>query len=148
LFPFTLAAQPPAAIGGAVLDSSGGVIVGATVTLKAGPAEERTVTDSNGRFLFDRVPAGAASVTATFDGFSPATVEVAGPRTDVRVVLQPVPLFEDVVVSGTLDRIRTATKTDMPVRDVPQAITVVTKDTMTELNMTGIGDVVRYVPGF
>jgi catecholate siderophore receptor len=42
---------------------------------------------------------------------------------------------------------RTATKTDTPLRDVPQAITVITKDVMADQRMQNMADVVRYVPG-
>src|SRR6185436_18104309 len=44
-------------------------------------------------------------------------------------------------------RTRTATKTDTPLRDIPQAVSVVSKETMSELNMTSMADVVPYVPG-
>jgi catecholate siderophore receptor len=148
IFPLSLAAQSaPTGVTGTVVDSTGGAMVGAMVSLKVGGIEQHTVTDAAGRFSFERVPAGAASVTATFDRFSPVTVDVTSARTNVRLVLQLVPLSEDVLVRGTPDRIRTATKTETLLRDVPQAISVVSKDTMAELNMTSIGDVVRYVPG-
>src|SRR3546814_16874877 len=42
---------------------------------------------------------------------------------------------------------RSATKTDTPLRDVPQSITVVTEQLIRDQAMQGIGDVVRYVPG-
>ena len=44
-------------------------------------------------------------------------------------------------------RIRSATKTETVLRDVPQAVAVVSKEAMHELNMTSMADVVRYVPG-
>jgi catecholate siderophore receptor len=40
-----------------------------------------------------------------------------------------------------------ATKTPTPLRDVPQSVTVVTRELMQDQLMTSIGDVVRYVPG-
>lgn len=42
---------------------------------------------------------------------------------------------------------RSATKTHTPLRDVPQAVTVVTEDLIEDQAMTGLADVVRYVPG-
>src|SRR5262249_38059385 len=39
------------------------------------------------------------------------------------------------------------TKTPTPLRDVPQAVTVVTRQLMQDQLMTSMGDVVRYVPG-
>jgi len=41
----------------------------------------------------------------------------------------------------------TATKTDTPLRDVPQSITVVTRDLIEDQDMRSMADVVRYVPG-
>lgn len=148
VLPSALSAQSaPAGVRGAVVDSSGGVVVGATVFLKSGASEREMVTDSVGAFAFDVVPAGTASITVTFAGFSPVTVDVTDSRADLRVVLEPVPLSEEVMVRETADRIRTATKTDTLLRDVPQAVTVISKDTMAELNMTSMADVMRYVPG-
>jgi catecholate siderophore receptor len=40
-----------------------------------------------------------------------------------------------------------ATRTDTPLRDVPQSVTVVTKDQIRDQAMMSISDVVRYVPG-
>ena len=44
-------------------------------------------------------------------------------------------------------RSTTATRTDTPLRDVPQAVTVVTRDLIADQAMQSMADVVRYVPG-
>jgi catecholate siderophore receptor len=44
-------------------------------------------------------------------------------------------------------RTTTATKTDTPLRDTPQAVTVVTRKLMADQAMQGMADVVRYIPG-
>ena len=44
-------------------------------------------------------------------------------------------------------RTRTATKTPTPLRDVPQAVTVVTRGLIADQGMQSMADVVRYVPG-
>ena len=41
----------------------------------------------------------------------------------------------------------TATKTDTPLRDVPQAVTVVTKNVIADQRMQSMADVTRYTPG-
>jgi catecholate siderophore receptor len=43
--------------------------------------------------------------------------------------------------------VTSATRTATPLREVPQAVTVVTKELMQDQLMTSMGDVVRYVPG-
>lgn len=45
------------------------------------------------------------------------------------------------------DRISTATKTDTPLQEVPQAVSVVTQEQIQDQQMMSLGDVVRYVPG-
>ncbi len=44
-------------------------------------------------------------------------------------------------------RTTTATRTDTPLRDTPQAVTVVSRDLIADQQMQSMGDVVRYVPG-
>lgn len=43
--------------------------------------------------------------------------------------------------------ITSATRTDTPVRDVPQSITVITRDLINDQAMRSVADVLRYVPG-
>jgi len=57
-----------------------------------------------------------------------------------------------IVVTGTRDQYgadstRTATRTDTPLRDVPQAVTVVTERQIDDQSSRSIADVLRYVPG-
>jgi catecholate siderophore receptor len=49
--------------------------------------------------------------------------------------------------SYTAARSRTATRTDTPLRDVPQAATVLTRALIADQAMQSMADVVRYVPG-
>jgi catecholate siderophore receptor len=49
--------------------------------------------------------------------------------------------------SYTVPRTSTATKTDTPLRDIPQSITVVTKKQAQDIGAQKLEDVVRYVPG-
>jgi catecholate siderophore receptor len=44
-------------------------------------------------------------------------------------------------------RTGTATKTDTPLRDVPQSVTVITQEAIRDLSAQNLGDVLRYVPG-
>jgi catecholate siderophore receptor len=47
----------------------------------------------------------------------------------------------------TARRTTTATRTDAQLRDVPQAITVISRDLIADQSMQSMSDVVRYVPG-
>ena len=77
----------------------------------------------------------AFAETATADGAATATdldvVEVIG-KVDYRYVQK---------------RSTSATRTDTDLKDVPQAVTVVTQDLIQDLGIQGMADAVRYVPG-
>jgi catecholate siderophore receptor len=45
------------------------------------------------------------------------------------------------------DETSTATRTDTPLRDVPQSVSIITNDLIEDQGMRTMGDVVRYVPG-
>lgn len=60
--------------------------------------------------------------------------------------------LDHVEVMGNREayRVRTtsaATKTDTPIRDLPQSLTVITDELISDQAMQGMADVVRYVPG-
>jgi catecholate siderophore receptor len=136
--------------GGVVVDASGASVTGATVTLRTTSGESKAVTDAQGRFAFAGVPDDAITITVTFKGFAPATVRVPGPREELRLVLQPIPVSEAVTVHApllTAARITSAMKTDAALRDVPQSVSVVTRDLIADQSMRGMADVVRYMPG-
>ncbi len=57
-----------------------------------------------------------------------------------------------IIVTGTrdgygADRTSSATRTDTPLQDVPQSVSIVTQDQIDDQAMRSIGDVVRYLPG-
>jgi catecholate siderophore receptor len=147
------AAQPataqPGPLRGTVVDSMGGVIAGAIVTLRTPAGTQATTTDANGEFVFDQVAPGRAVLTIAFDLFSPRTIDVTGPQRAVRIVLDPVGVTEAVRVQadGIERRTTTATRTSTPLRDVPQAITTVSRDLIADQSMRSMAEVVNYVPG-
>lgn len=137
-------------ISGVVVDSTGGAMPNAAVNLRQSDApERRTRTDAAGRFVFSNVPPGPTSITVFMERFEPVTIAVSRTQPDLRIVLQPVQLTETVTVRGDQaeTHITTATRTDTPLRDVPQAVTVVSRDAITDQSMQSMADVVRYVPG-
>ena len=80
------------------------------------------------------------------------TVALSAARADDAAAV-PTPLPKVTVTAehesdGYLaDRSRTTTKTDTPLLDVPQSVSVVTRDLIQDQAMQGLADVVRYVPG-
>ena len=140
----------PTRVTGVVLDGSGGAIPGAVVTLRAAGTVRETVTDAAGAFVFEGVPAGRATLAVAFDRFAAVTRTVGPDRAPLQVVLEPIPLREAVTVVGSavhVPRVTTATRTDTPLGDLPQAVSVVTRDLILQQRMQGMADVVRYMPG-
>jgi len=152
------AAQPAPVrvrVHGAILDATRGPIVGAVVTaVPEGTAQPTsTTTNARGEFEFSLAP-GRYKVSASADGF----VELAQPLSVTQAdmpapefILQIAGLRDTVTVSGvggyTTSEVTTATKTTTPLRDVPQSVTVVTRDLIQDQLMMSVGDVMRYVPG-
>ena len=94
-----LAAAPAEAarIAGVVVDSSGAPVPGATVT--AGPAS--MVTGDDGQFDLADAPDGSVALRVTAPGFAVASLTVEGSTDNARVVLQPAPLVDEVVVTAS-----------------------------------------------
>ncbi len=92
---------------GSVSDISGGIIIGATVTIDAGQKEPRVLTtDDTGQFELDAIKRGTHRVSVEAAGFAPfeGTVAVDQPLVTFDVVLQ-LAISERVdvaVVAGTL----------------------------------------------
>jgi catecholate siderophore receptor len=136
---------------GDIVDTTGGAIPGVPVTLRIrGAAPRTTTTDAEGAFRFENVRAGEVTLSVAFDGFSPVETTLRHPQAGTEIVLKPRGVVEEVTVQAAGVRqleTRTATKTATPLRDVPQAVTVVTSAQIAEMSMQGISDIVRYMPG-
>jgi catecholate siderophore receptor len=149
-------AQPvQLALRGKVLDPTRAPIAGARVTAippghTSGPS---VLSDPNGEFSLSLEP-GRYTLKIAKDGFTGASQMVNLPQSGSEscdIVLQVSPVRTVVTVaegSGyVIAASSTATKTPIPLRDVPQSITVVTQELIKDQMMMSIGDVVRYVPG-
>lgn len=145
LAPATVSAQSTIALAGSVADESGGLIVGATVTLTPtnGAAVRTVMTDSQGAFSVAGLASGDYVLSAERDLFTRATqvvhVETGRAPGPVAIVLYAGGLSEDVVVTAT----RTATET----ANLPAPVTVVSSETIAARNVTRLGDALTQVPG-
>ena len=101
------------AIAGIVLDSSGGVIPGATVTAtnQATSGSFTAVTASNGTFTIPALSIGKYTVNVTLQGFKTAVLKdvdvTAGVPAEIRVTLEVGGLAETVTVETAAEVVRT-----------------------------------------
>ncbi len=141
------AAQPPVAVSGLVSDSTGAAIVGARVELVTRQAAPRSaVTDSQGRYRFDGLPAGDYSLRVVAPGFQPAErpigVSTSAPVVaDIRLEVQGVE--ESVFVTGEAARAALEAQRAL----TPGGVTVIDNDTLYSRHVSGVADMLRYVPG-
>jgi catecholate siderophore receptor len=139
---------------GRVLDPMQMGIAGAQViATSADTLEVRAFTDQMGSFTLHLPAAGRYTLKFSAPGFAEAEQQLvaAAPGASSKVVLQIAGVQELVNVTAPpgyqVPATLSATKTLTPLRDVPQSVTVVTRELIADQMMTSMGDVMRYVPG-
>jgi outer membrane receptor protein involved in Fe transport len=137
-FVLTLAA---AAVSGVVHDSSGAVVVGASVIVRPATGPERqSQTGPDGRFTIE-TPEGEVTVIVRAGGFAENVRHVSttdGRDLDIEVV--PAGLLETVTV--------TPTRTAQRLGDIPASVNVMTSETIESSPALLADDILRQVPTF
>lgn len=142
---------------GKVLDPNRAAVVGATVVAEGKREQDKTnaftaVSDQNGEFTL-RLPPGEYLVKVSAGGFEEMsrTVTVEREAAVLEVLLQVAGTNLNVAVSDVAnyqtEAVGSATRTQTPLRDIPQAITVVSKEQIRDQSFQSIADVINYVPG-
>ena len=150
----SVSAQVPAnkiLLRGKVVDPNRAAIPGADIWISSGGLPSSTVaTDRNGEFSLTVEP-GEYNVRVMAEGFSEVTqqVNLRASSQPLEIVLPVGPSSATVTITDTygVSSIATATKTLTPLRDIPQSISVVTKEQIRDQSMSSVADVVAYVPG-
>ena len=155
---FAAAASPThLRFAGRVTDPAGAPVRGAHISVigiegSQGPVVSAT-SDADGRFAVEIEP-GAYVVQVemkNFGIFSDRVEVTAGDSSIRQITLQVAGVRDSITVRApqgyTVPSIGSATKTDTPLRDLPQSVTVITHKLIQDQLMTGMGDVIRYVPG-
>jgi catecholate siderophore receptor len=142
-------------IRGRVLDPNHAGIAGAAITLQSVTSRFSASSDGKGDFSL-AVPSGEYALKVSADGFAGAvqtiTVTPASPQ-PLEIVMQVAGSTATVTIIATdtlgyrQEATRGATKTLTPLRDLPQSITIVTKEQISDQSMQSIAEVVNYVPG-
>jgi catecholate siderophore receptor len=142
------------AIRGKVLDHNRAPIASAQVTVKGEKKTTTTtaLTDQSGEFSLSLEP-GNYTVTISADGFAENSQIISikdSTPTSLDVMLEVAGSNNSITVVGSdyqINNTQSATKTLTPLRDIPQSITVVTREQIRDQQMLSLGDVIRYVPG-
>ena len=144
-----------AIVRGHVVDSSHAAIVDAQVTVTSDRVgvPVSAVTDAQGEFEV-ALQSGSYVVRISAVGFDESsrrvTVGEASP-TVADFTLDVAGIQESVSVGAaagySVPAVSSATKTNTPLRDVPQAVSVVTRELIADQRMASMADVTRYMPG-
>ncbi|HBB94645.1 MAG TPA: TonB-dependent siderophore receptor [Blastocatellia bacterium] len=137
---------------GKVTDKNGAVVGGARITVRSAQQRVVVVTDRNGEFAITLDP-DEYTLKVVAEGFMDAARQIK--RGELN---QPLDIALEVgVPSATvtitesagyqIGALSSATRTDTLLRDVPQSITVVSKEQIRDQSMQNIADVVNYIPG-
>jgi vitamin B12 transporter len=136
-------AQTSNTLSGRVTDAHGGVVTGATITLyaRASTLRASTVTDGNGNYRFERVPAGEYVLEASSNGLAKVsqTIRVEKNSATQDLSLEIAGPSETVLV--------TASGTPRTVDEVSKAASVVSAQEIDQRDEYSIAESLRTVPG-
>ena len=130
-------------VSGSVVDQTGLVLPGATVSLHGDGVPRTAYTDEQGNFELTGVASGNYTLTATLAGFTDAAIDDVTVGSGA-VELPPVELqlasFGDTVVV-------TASRNEVRLVDAPVSTSVITASTLETTPAQSYGDLLRATPG-
>jgi len=116
-----------------------------------------SITDENGEFTIEKVPIGSYSIIASSLGYGKQTKSIkVKPNqenkilfvlTEASIELQSVEIIGRRAVTYNNEVSFGATKTATPIKDIPQAISYVTKEVMADRQAYRVNDVVKNISG-
>jgi outer membrane receptor protein involved in Fe transport len=135
---FALAAST---ISGVVKDSTGGVVSGAAVIVRAASgSEQRGTTGPDGRFTVEVPESGEVTIVVRAGGFAEKRQKASASSASIEIIVEPATLLETVTV--------TPTRTEQRLGDVPASVSVVTTEAIQASPALLADDVLRQVPSF
>jgi hypothetical protein len=130
-------------VAGTVVDESGGVVPGASVTLTGPNVRATTYSDGGGAYRFGGLAAGTYAVDVTLSGFAPArrdAVVVGETAVTVPAIALALAGFGEVVVVS-------ASRVETTLLDAPATMTVLPGTALAASPAQNFGDLLRAVPG-
>ncbi|MEO8218299.1 MAG: TonB-dependent siderophore receptor [Acidobacteriota bacterium] len=135
---------------GKVGDSSGAPLVGASVSLRCGNLREDARTIGDGTYRLS-APAGTYQIDVKAPGFQLAveTLDLTAGAAAQRDFSLDTGTFSSIITvhetGGFVASSSTsATKTDAPLIEIPQSVSVITEDQLTSRNVQTVNEAIRY----
>ena len=146
--------EAPQSVTGVITDPSGAVIPSVTIQVSCGRLHEQAQTDRTGSYQL-RLRPGDYQVTVTAPGFATIsqTLSVSASETSAPVdfKMKVGNIGSSVTVTGDAGYVAidssVGTKTETPLLETPQSITVITRDLMDSQAPQTINEALRYAPG-
>ena len=128
---------------GSVVDQTGLVLPGATVTLRGDGVPRTAYSDERGNFELAGVAPGTYTLTVSLAGFSDTTIE------DTRVSGTPLELLpiELLLASFGDTVVVTASRSEVRLLDAPVSTSVISASTLETTPAQNYGDLLRATPG-
>ena len=127
-------------LSGVVRDSSGGVVSGAAVIVRASGSELHATTGPDGRFSVDTPGTGEVTVIVRAGGFAEARSSVTDVSRALDIVLAPAALFETVTV--------TPSRSEQRLGDIPASVNILGREEIRQSPAVVADDVLRQIPTF
>lgn len=144
-----------ASLSGRVSSPNGTPLQGVTVRLIG--LSNTSVTDEHGAFLFEGLPEGHYTLVFSYLGYEPSRVSISLPSSNshaLTVTLYPIEnQLQAVEIIGRKEQTYkntssfAGTKTETPIRFVPQAISYVTKEVIDDQQAFKTSDVIKNISG-
>jgi iron complex outermembrane receptor protein len=145
--------QPVVRLSGTVTDTTSATVLGATVTLRCGSFRRDTRTLADGSYSLS-APAGSYLLEVQAPGFEGTleTIELVREGAPQRDFTLKVGRFESIVTvtapgGYVAASSTTATKTDAPLIEIPQTVSVITLDQMKARNVQTVNEAVQFTGG-
>lgn len=154
LYPVVASGQQAGTVMGHVIDDTGSVLPGASVTLDIDTDQLFVMTDENGEFHFDNIPAGPAELVVRLINFSTFRSELQAINNDTVTVNVSLTLgmTADVVVTGSRT-FRNITELENPRENLvgiatSASVGAITAEQLVARPIMRPGEVLEAVPGF
>ena len=140
-------------LSGLISDPSGATLHDAVVTLSCGAIKLQATTDAMGRYSLQLVP-GIYSLTVAAKGFTTKeqTLKVSVENNSQDLILNVAQANSTIEVRAgangyEVNESNEATRTDTPIREIPQAVYVIPQQLLRDQQVVRLADAVRNVSG-